>query len=136
MGGQNYYAPVQTVGDFLQGKSGSKKFLSSPTYQPGVTEADLHQCLPSYVAGTLAKALPEFDRRVKGFANPGALLTAVETRTSAPLRICRGDHYVSVNVEGLYPSGEGAGYAGGIMSAALDGMHGAEAIIQRYKPLI
>lgn len=133
-GGGNYYAPVQTVGDFLQGVSGSTDFLLQPSYQPGVTPVDLRQCLPSFVTDTLARALPDFDRKIKGFAHPGAVLTGVETRTSAPLRINRGrETYLSVNTPGLYPMGEGAGYAGGIMSAALDGMNTALALIKQYQ---
>lgn len=133
IGGHNYQAPGQTVGDFLSGKSGSSKYLVAPSYRPGVTPADLSGCLPDFVVATLAKALPDFGRKIKGFDHPGAVLTGVETRTSAPVRIIRGQDYISVNTAGLYPVGEGAGYAGGIMSAALDGMNAAISFIQQYK---
>ena len=134
LGGQNYAAPVQTVGDFLTGKSGSTNYLAKPSYHPGVTPARLEQCLPEFVTATLARALPDFGRKIRGFDHPGAVLTGVETRTSAPVRIVRGADFVSVNTGGLYPIGEGAGYAGGIMSAALDGMNAAIRFIQEYQP--
>lgn len=133
-GGSNYYAPVQTVGDFLTGTSGSKDFLTPPSYQPGVTAVDLHHCLPSFVTGTLAAALSDFDRKIQGFSHKQAVLTGVETRTSAPVRLVRNERYLSVNTAGFYPIGEGAGYAGGIMSAALDGLNAAIALITEYKP--
>lgn len=132
-GGKSYYAPVQTVGDFLKGRAGSTKFLATPSYQPGVTPADLRACLPEFVTNTLFKALPEFGRKIHGFDHQGAVMTGVETRTSAPLRIMRGSNFMSVNTAGLYPIGEGAGYAGGIMSAALDGMNAAINIIREYR---
>jgi uncharacterized FAD-dependent dehydrogenase len=132
-GGKNYYAPVQTVGDFLHNKTGSTDFLVQPSYQPGVTPADLRKCLPSFVTNTLAKALPDFARKIHGFNHVGAVMTGVETRTSAPVRIVRSSNFMSVNTEGLYPIGEGAGYAGGIMSAALDGMNAAINIIREYR---
>jgi uncharacterized protein len=103
-----------------------------PTYRPGVKKGDLRQCLPDFVTATLAKALPEFGRKIKGFADDGVIMTGVETRTSAPVRIRRDNHFQSENVGGLYPMGEGAGYAGGIMSAALDGLHVANHIIATY----
>lgn len=132
LGGRNYYAPVQSVGDFLQGTSGSTDFLTSCSYQPGVKAADLHQCLPGFVTETLAAALPHFDRKLPGFADAGALMTGVETRSSAPCRIIRDrQSFQSISTPGLYPIGEGAGYAGGIMSAALDGMNGALAFLQK-----
>ena len=130
----NYCAPVQTVGDFLLHKSGSKKFLCRPTYRPGVRSADLHECLPGFVADTLQGALPYFGRKIPVFKEMGAPLTGVETRTSAPVRIIRRDNFLSVNKKGLYPIGEGAGYAGGIMSAALDGLHAAHHVISEYCP--
>lgn len=133
LGGQNYAAPAQTVGDFLSGKSGSKNYFVTPSYLPGVAPADLRQCLPEFVTATLAKALPDFGRKLRGFDHPGAVLTGVETRTSAPVRILRGQDFASVNTAGLYPIGEGAGYAGGIMSAALDGMNAAISFIKEYK---
>ncbi|WP_378954971.1 NAD(P)/FAD-dependent oxidoreductase [Pelosinus sp. sgz500959] len=129
-GGNNYHAPLQTVGDFLANKVGSTAFQTKPSYRPGVCTADLRQCLPDFVTDTLAEALPDFDRKIKGFAHPDAIMTGVETRTSAPVRIKRNHEYMSVNVQGFYPIGEGAGYAGGIMSAALDGLNSAIAIIK------
>jgi hypothetical protein len=132
--GQNYYAPVQTVGDFLAAKSGNRNFLTNPSYKPGVVAAELRNCLPGCVTAALERALPEFGRKIHGFANAGAVMTGVETRTSAPLRIVRDLEYMAVDTPGLYPIGEGAGYAGGIMSAALDGMNAALTIIRKYKP--
>lgn len=131
-GGESYYAPVQTVGDFLAGRTGSRMFLTQPTYQPGVRPADLRDCLPPCVSAALARALPHFGRKLLGFDDPAAVMTGVETRSSAPCRILRGADFVSASVAGLYPSGEGAGYAGGIMSAALDGMRCAIALMERY----
>lgn len=133
LGGKNYNAPAQTVGDFLNNKTGSRKYLVTPTYQPGVQPADLRQCLPDFVTTTLARALPDFGRKIRGFDHPGAVLTGVETRTSAPVRLIRGQDFTSINTVGLYPIGEGAGYAGGIMSAALDGMNAAISFIKEYK---
>jgi len=133
-GGGGFAAPVQTVGDFLAGRTGRGAFLVPPSYRPGVRAANLADCLPPAVAATLARALGDFGRRLRGFDHPQAALTGVETRTSAPLRLLRGPDYVSVNVAGLYPAGEGAGYAGGIMSAALDGLNAALAIIRKYRP--
>ena len=131
LGGNNYFAPVQTVGDFLNGTSGSKEFLTTPTYQPGVTPTDLHSCLPRFITATLESALPYFDTKIKGFADKGAVMTGVEARSSAPCRICRNDSFQSISLGGLYPIGEGAGYAGGIMSAAVDGMKAALAFLSK-----
>lgn len=132
LGGRSYTAPVQTVGDFLQGKSGSTDFLTQPSYQPGVKAVDLHECLPSFVTDMLAAALPYWDRKIAGFADSGAVMTGVETRSSAPCRIVRDrKSFESVSTKGLYPIGEGAGYAGGIMSAALDGMNAALAFLAK-----
>lgn len=133
LGGSNYRAPLQTVGDFLANKVGSTAFQTNPSYRPGTVASDLRQCLPDFVTDTLAEALPDFDRRIKGFAHPNAILTGVETRTSAPVRMIRTNEYISSNTCGFYPIGEGAGYAGGIMSAALDGLNSAIAIIKKYK---
>lgn len=128
VGGENYCAPVQTVGDFLAGKTGSDDFLTEPTYRPGVKLADLRQCLPKFTTDTLAEALPHFDHKIHGFADKRAVMTGVEMRSSAPCRILRDrENYMSVNVKGFYPIGEGAGYAGGIMSAAVDGVNSAYA---------
>jgi hypothetical protein len=132
-GGGNYCAPVQTVGDFLDNKTGSINGLTGPSYRPGTQAANLRQCLPGFVTDTLAQALPEFDRKIKGFAHPQAILTGVETRTSAPVRLVRTPDYQSVTTAGFYPIGEGAGYAGGIMSAALDGLNAAIEVIKKYK---
>ncbi len=123
IGGKNYCAPVQTVGDFLNGKSGSTQFLIKPTYPIGFKSVDLHNCLPNFVTKTLELALQSFNKKIPNFAAEGAVLTGVETRTSAPCRILRNrENFQSVNVEGLYPIGEGSGYSGGIMSSAIDGM--------------
>lgn len=135
-GGGNYAAPVQTAGDLLAGKSGSGSCLAAPSYRPGTRPADLRTCLPDFVAGTLARALPDFGRKIKGFDHPEAVLTGVETRTSAPVRILRGPDFMSINTQGLYPIGEGAGYAGGIMSAALDGLNAALAVMREYRPFV
>ncbi|NMC32922.1 MAG: hypothetical protein GYA36_10800 [Veillonellaceae bacterium] len=134
LGGRSYFAPVQTVGEFLAGRSGGREFLVPPSYGPGTRSVNLGDCLPDFVTATLRRALPDFGRKIRGFDHPGAVMTGVETRTSAPLRILRGDDRQSANVAGLYPMGEGAGYAGGIMSAALDGMNTANAIVREYKP--
>lgn len=110
----------------MQGKSGSKEFLTTPTYKPGVKAADLHECLPKYITDTLAGALPWFDRKIPGFANPAAVMTGIEARSSAPCWIRRErETFEAWHIKGLFPVGEGAGYAGGIMSAAVDGMRAA-----------
>ncbi len=128
LGGGDYSAPVQLVGDFLAGKPSTNLGSVVPSYKPGVTPTDLSTSLPDYVIAAIKEALPAFDRQIKGFAMHDALLTGVETRTSSPLRITRGDDFQSMNTGGLFPAGEGAGYAGGIMSAAIDGMKVAEAV--------
>jgi uncharacterized FAD-dependent dehydrogenase len=130
-GGRKYYAPVQTLGDFINKKVGKLGEIQ-PTYTPGVVPYDLNQCLPKFVCETMVKAVGEFDKKVRGFAYKNALLTGVETRTSAPVRILRDEGYQAIGVKGLYPAGEGAGYAGGIMSAAVDGVKIAEAVIRKY----
>ena len=130
LGGRDYKAPVQTVGDFLSGSVGAQSFLTSPTYRPGVKTADLHDCLPEFITKTLAGALPYFDRKIPGFADPGAVMTGIESRSSAPCRIVRDrENMMAEGTPGLYPMGEGAGYAGGIMSAAVDGMKAALAFL-------
>ena len=130
--GSDYYAPVQTVGDFLAGRHGSREFLTTPTYAPGVRPVDLRQCLPSFLTDVLARALPYFDRKIPGFAHPGVPMTGVETRSSAPCRILRNrETFLSLGMAGVYPIGEGAGYAGGIMSAAVDGRNAALAFLQK-----
>ncbi|MCI8525909.1 MAG: hypothetical protein HFF17_08300 [Oscillospiraceae bacterium] len=128
LGGGNYRAPAQLVGDFLAGRPSLGPGSVAPTYRPGVTYTDLRQCLPPCIADTLAQALPVLDRRIPGFAVPDAVLTAPETRSSCPVRILR-DEGMQSALRGLFPCGEGAGYAGGITSAAVDGMRCAEALI-------
>jgi len=132
LGGSDYRAPAQLVGDFLRQQRSSVLGSVLPSYTPGVQFTDLAQPqtpgLPAFVLDAIRAALPAFDRQIKGFAMPDAVLTGVETRTSAPLRITRGADLQSLNVKGLYPAGEGAGYAGGIMSAAVDGVEVAEAV--------
>ena len=122
-----FHAPAQTVGDFLAGRPSAGPGAVRPTYRPGVTWTDLARCLPDYVTDTLRQALPLFERKVQGFADPRAVLTGVETRSSSPVRILRDETFQSP-VRGLYPCGEGAGYAGGITSAAVDGIRVAEAV--------
>ncbi|MBQ7923781.1 MAG: FAD-dependent monooxygenase [Clostridia bacterium] len=128
VGGGNYSAPVQRVGDFLQDKPTDIFGSVTPTYAAGTAFADLREVLPVGVASTLKTALTDMDRRLKGFANPDALLTAAETRTSSPIRIQRGDDMQSVSTQRLFPCGEGAGYAGGITSSAADGIRVADAV--------
>lgn len=131
LAGSNYQAPAQTVGDFLAERP-SNQLGALGTYQPGLVSADVGQCLPEPVSQMLRAALPDMDRRLKGFAADEAVLTGVETRTSAPVRINRGEDFQALGWEGLFPAGEGAGYAGGIMSAAIDGMRVAEGLITIY----
>jgi len=138
LGGHDYKAPLQTVGDFLARQKGAvpEGNAAAPhSYRPGVVAADLHECLPTYVTDVMERALPYFGRRIKGFDEPQICMTGVETRTSSPLRILRDDDRQSPTVKGLYPMGEGAGYAGGIMSAALDGAETAIRVMVAYKPL-
>ena len=124
----SYHAPAQLVGDFLAGKASTGVGHVQPTYRPGVTWCDLHAVLPERITSSIAEALPLLDGKLKGFADHDAVMTAPETRSSSPVRIIRNDSRQS-SLEGLYPTGEGAGYAGGIMSAAIDGMMTAEAIL-------
>jgi uncharacterized FAD-dependent dehydrogenase len=131
LGGGNYDAPAQLVGDFLEGQPSTQLGSVEPSYQPGVHLTDLASCLPDYAIEAIREALPAFDRQIKGFAMKDAVLTGVETRTSSPLRITRDDDCQSVNVKGLYPAGEGAGYAGGILSAGVDGIRVAEAVARQ-----
>jgi hypothetical protein len=128
MGGSSYDAPAQLVGDFIAGTPSRELGSVQPSYKPGVHLTDLAPALPGYAIDAMREALPAFDRQIKGFAMHDALLTGVETRTSSPVRIRRGDDYQSLNTRGLYPAGEGAGYAGGILSAAVDGIRVAEAV--------
>ena len=129
-GGGNYHAPAQRVGDFLAGRASTAPGRVQPTYRPGVTWCDLHDMLPARITATLAQALPAFGRKLRGFDDPDAVLTAPETRSSSPVRIVRGPDRCSTGVQGLYPCGEGAGYAGGITSAAVDGLRCAECVIK------
>jgi uncharacterized FAD-dependent dehydrogenase len=127
-GGGDYFAPAQRVGDFLAGRPSAAVGAVAPSYTPGVRMTDLGACLPGYASAAIREALPAFDRQLEGYAMQDAVLTGVETRTSSPIRIRRGADYQSVNTRGLYPAGEGAGYAGGILSAAVDGIEAAEAV--------
>ena len=133
LGGSDYDAPAQTVGDFLKGIDSGKKDLDSlgsvkPSFKPGIKLTDLSKALPDFAVEAIREAIPAFNRKIKGFAKDDALLTGVETRTSAPISIKRDGTFQSINTQGLYPAGEGAGYAGGIMSAAIDGIKIAEAM--------
>ena len=130
--GGDWRAPAQSVGDFLRGAAGSRDFCVAPTYRPGVAVCRLDECLPLFVVKTLRDALPAFDAKIAGFAAPDAPLTGVEMRSSAPCRILRDrESFVSLSTPGLYPVGEGAGYAGGIMSSAVDGLKAALAFLKK-----
>ena len=131
LGGGDYRAPCQRVEDFLLHRPTAAAGRVWPSYRPGVTYTDLHRCLPPFVAEAMEQALPLLERKIRGYAAPDALLTAVESRSSSPVRIGRNEMY-QCNIRGLYPCGEGAGYAGGILSAAADGMRCAE---QRIKEM-
>ena len=129
LGGSNYQAPGQLVGDFLAGSLSVNLGTVQPSYTPGVHLCDLSTALPDYAIAAIREALPAFAKQVEGFDSPDAVLTGVETRTSSPIRIRRNDDDLqSINTRGLYPTGEGAGYAGGILSAAVDGIKVAEAV--------
>jgi uncharacterized FAD-dependent dehydrogenase len=128
LGGRNYCAPGQLVGDFIAGRPSTALGSVVPSYKPGVHPTDLSTALPDYVIEAIREALPQIDRKIAGFAMHDAVLTGVETRTSSPIRVRRKDNFQSMNVEGLYPAGEGAGYAGGIYSAAIDGIEVAQAL--------
>jgi len=127
-GGSNYHAPGQRVGDFLAGKASAALGSIVPSYRPGVTPTDLSLCLPDYAIAAIVEAIPAFGRQIRGYDMDDAVLTGVETRTSTPVRVPRGEDFQSSNTRGLYPAGEGCGYAGGILSAAVDGIKVAEAI--------
>ena len=127
-GGGEYKAPGQLVGDFLAGKASTAFGEVLPSYKPGVALTDLAPTLPGYALHAIREALPAFGRQIRGFDRPDAILTGVETRTSSPIRITRGQDFCTLNVKGLYPAGEGAGYAGGILSAGVDGVKVAEAV--------
>ena len=128
----SYKAPAQLVGDFLEGRPSDGAASILPTYRPGVVWTDLNKVLPEKISRSLKQALPLLDGNLAGFAGHDAVLTAPETRSSSPVRILRGDDRQSA-IKGFYPSGEGAGYAGGIMSAAIDGIQSAEAVISAIK---
>jgi uncharacterized FAD-dependent dehydrogenase len=128
LGGGDYSAPVQRVGDFLAGRASTQLGSVVPSYTPGVTPTDLALALPEFAITAMREAIPAFDKQIAGFAMDDAVLTGVETRTSSPVRIPRGDDGQCTNVRGLYPAGEGAGYAGGILSAGVDGIKAAEAV--------
>lgn len=127
-GGSSYKAPAQRVGDFLAGQASTALGSVIPSYRPGVTPTDITTCLPDFAVAALREAIPAFDRQIKGYAMADAVMTAVETRTSAPVRITRDARFQSLNTMGLFPAGEGAGYAGGILSAGVDGIKVAEAV--------
>lgn len=131
LGGSNFHAPVQLVGDFLEDRKSIACGQVIPSYQPGFTFAELKYCLPDYVISTMKEALLYFDKKINNFAMADSVMTGVETRSSSPIRITRNDSHCS-NISGLYPMGEGAGYAGGIMSSAVDGIKTAEKVIQKF----
>lgn len=133
VGGGDYTAPVQLVEDFINDKVSTKFKNVKPSYTRETAFKDLRDCLPEYVTSTMKEALTVFNRKIKGFSESG-VLTGIETRTSAPVTIERGENLESTDIKGLYPAGEGAGYAGGIMSAAVDGIRVAEIIMKKYKP--
>ena len=131
LGGGGFLAPCQRVEDFLAHRPSTGPGAVLPSYRPGVTWYDLHDCLPGFLTEAMEEALPLLERKLRGYAQPDALLTAVETRSSSPVRILRDESGQSA-LRGLYPCGEGAGYAGGILSAAADGMRCAEKIWEVY----
>ena len=128
LGGSNYHAPGQLVGDFIAGKASTQLGSVDPSYKPGVSLGDLTTALPAYAIAAMREALPEFGKKIPGFDALDAVLTGVETRTSSPVKITRGADFQSLNIKGLYPAGEGASYAGGILSAGVDGIEVAEAV--------
>ncbi|MEO0947794.1 MAG: FAD-dependent protein, partial [Cyanobacteria bacterium J06641_5] len=128
LGGGTYKAPGQLIGDFLAGRPSTAFGSVQPTYRPGVHLCDLSESLPDYAIAAIREAIPEFEQKIPGFAGADAVLTGVETRTSSPIRIKRGKDGQSLNTRGLFPAGEGAGYAGGILSAGVDGITAAEAV--------
>lgn len=128
LGGKNYNAPAQLVGDFLADQASTTVGSVTPSYQPGITLGDLSLAIPDFAVAAIREAIPAFDKQIKGFAMHDAVLTGVETRTSSPVCIKRDKQFLSINTQGLYPAGEGAGYAGGIFSAGIDGIKVAEAL--------
>jgi uncharacterized protein len=135
-GGQDYEAPGQLVGDFLAQRPSTQLGEVEPSYQPGVRLGSLDDVLPAYATQAMREALPAFGRKIRGFDMPDAVMTGVETRTSSPLRVTRGADGQSLNVRGLFPAGEGAGYAGGILSAAVDGIKAAEWVAESLTPAL
>jgi uncharacterized FAD-dependent dehydrogenase len=133
VGGANYEAPGQLVGDFLAQRPSTTWGNVQPSYKPGVKLGDLADVLPDYAVAAMREALPVFGRKIKGYDMPDAVMTGVETRTSSPLKIPRGEDFQSLNTRGLYPAGEGASYAGGILSAGVDGIKVAEAVAQQWR---
>lgn len=130
VGGGNYAAPAQRLGDFLEGRASTSCGKVHPTYNRGVAYTDLHRCLPPFLTESIEQGVRRFAGHLRGFDNPDALLTAVESRSSSPVRIVRTKEMTAPNAGGLYPCGEGAGYAGGIVSAAVDGIRCAEAVLR------
>ncbi|OBT16863.1 hypothetical protein A9264_10225 [Vibrio sp. UCD-FRSSP16_10] len=128
LGGETYDAPAQKIGDFLKGNDPSAIGSVAPSFTPGIKLTDISKALPDYAIEAIREAIPAFDKKIKGFATADGLLTGVETRTSSPISIKRGKDYQSINLKGFYPAGEGAGYAGGILSAGIDGIKAAEAL--------
>lgn len=128
LGGKDYNAPAQTIGDFLKGKPDSELGDVKPSYTPGITLTDLSKALPEFAVDAIREAIPAFNKKIQGFSSDDGLLTGVETRTSSPISIKRNKEFQSINTKGLFPAGEGAGYAGGILSAGIDGIKVAEAV--------
>ncbi len=133
LGGSNYFAPAQLSGDFLKGRASTGPKSVLPTYRPGVTWTNLSKCLPEFACEGMKEAIMAFDKKIKGFAHPDAVLTGVETRSSSPVRILRDASSMQSQISGLYPAGEGAGYAGGILSAAVDGIRVGESFLREEK---
>ncbi len=127
-GGSTYRAPAQLLGDFMASRPSTRLGAIEPSYRPGVTPTDLAECLPGFVVQAMREAIPVFGRQIEGYDHPEVVMTGVETRTSSPVRFTRGNDFQSLNTAGLFPAGEGAGYAGGILSAAVDGIRVAEAV--------
>lgn len=132
LGGNNYNAPVQLLGDFLNDRKSTKLGAVTPSYKPGFELVDMRGCLPNYVVEAIKEGVCNFDKKIQGYGRADAVLTGIETRTSAPVRISRNENLESISMHGLYPAGEGAGFAGGIISAAVDGIKVAEKIIGKY----
>ena len=135
VGGGGYKAPVQLLGDFVNDRKSTKLGAVIPSYEPGFEFADMRECLPSYVVDGIKEGVNNFDRKIKGYGREDAVLTGIETRTSAPVKITRNERLESISLSGLYPCGEGAGFAGGIVSAAVDGIKVAERIIEKYSAI-